>query len=224
MLHDPPPDKRPPEVRSKYLGRIVRTRRNPPASQTIIRRLSQCSSTVQRDAAAAILPRRHFPVKSAETVIFATAMRLTGELPDVGADGDVPRNLIRDDGAASDCLQGAVIAVSVQCSDRHCLGNLAKVIWPREYWPRECWKDDPDRALETPAEPRRRAWRPSAGRSSWTGHPATGFPDNFLDVFPRLFSRPDRFRQRPGRGDARSMATGRSAATPLRAHKPSNAP
>src|SRR6478609_5592425 len=116
MLHDPPPDKRPREVRSKYLGRIVRTRRNP-ASQTIIRRLSQCSSTVQRDAAAAILPRRHFPVKSAETVIFATAMRLTGELPDVGTDGAFHRNLIRDDGAASDCLQGAVIAVSVQCSD-----------------------------------------------------------------------------------------------------------
>src|SRR3984957_6131466 len=99
MLHDPPPDKRPREVPLKYLGRIVRTRRNP-ASQTIIRRLSQCSSTAQSDAATANLRQRHFPVKSAETVIFVTGLRLTGELPDVGTDGVFRRNLIRDDGAA----------------------------------------------------------------------------------------------------------------------------
>jgi hypothetical protein len=99
MLHDPPPDKRPPEVRLKYFGRIVRTRRNP-ASQTIIRRLSQCSSTAQSDAVVAILRRRHFPVKSAETDLFVAGLRLTGELPDVGTDGVFHRNLIRDDGAA----------------------------------------------------------------------------------------------------------------------------
>jgi hypothetical protein len=104
----------------------------------------------------------HFPIKSAETVLFNAGLRLTGGLPDVGTDGVFHRNLIRDDGAAfpaPDCLQGAVIAVSVQCSDRHCQGNLAK-----EYWPREYWKDDPDRAFETPAEPCRRAWQPLAGR------------------------------------------------------------
>jgi hypothetical protein len=38
-------------------------------------------------------------VKSAETVIFAAGLRLTGELPDVGTDGVFHRNLIRDDGA-----------------------------------------------------------------------------------------------------------------------------
>jgi hypothetical protein len=97
MLHDPPSDKRPREVPVKYFGRIVRTRRNP-ASQTIILGLSQCSSRAHSDAAAAILRQPHFPVKSAETVIFATGPRLTGELPDVGTDGVFHRNLIRDDG------------------------------------------------------------------------------------------------------------------------------
>jgi hypothetical protein len=43
----------------------------------------------------------HFPVKSQETVIFAARARLTGELPDVGTDGVLHRNLIRDNGAAT---------------------------------------------------------------------------------------------------------------------------
>jgi hypothetical protein len=55
---------------------------------------------VRSDAAAAIVRRRHFPVKSAETVTFAASLRLTGELPDVGTDGVFHRNLIRDDDAA----------------------------------------------------------------------------------------------------------------------------
>jgi hypothetical protein len=100
MLHDPPPDKRPREVLLKHFGRIVRTRRNP-ASQTIIRRVSQCSSTAQSDATPAILGPARFLVKSAETFIFAAGLRLTGQLPDVGTDGVFHRNLIRDDGAAS---------------------------------------------------------------------------------------------------------------------------
>jgi invasion protein IalB len=44
------------------------------------------------------LQRPHFPVKSAETVIFAAGLRLTGELPDVRTDDVFHRNLIRDDG------------------------------------------------------------------------------------------------------------------------------
>src|SRR3981189_90541 len=91
-------------------------RRNP-ASQTIIRRLSQCSSTAPRDALPAILRMSHFPVKSGKSAGFAGMRGLTGGLPDVRTDELLPRNLIRDltrSGRARNRLQGAVIAVSVQ--------------------------------------------------------------------------------------------------------------
>src|ERR1700691_3627747 len=117
MLHDPPPDKRPWDVLWKYLGQIVRTRRNP-ASQTIIRRLSQCSSGVHSIASPAIIRMSHFPVTTGKSAGFAVRRGLTGRLPDVGTDRALHRNLIRDQHAALPArnrLQGAVIAVSVQC-------------------------------------------------------------------------------------------------------------
>ena len=56
-------------------GQIVRTRRNP-ASQTIILRLSQCSSGAQSHASPAIRRMSDFPGKSAKTRRFATASPL----------------------------------------------------------------------------------------------------------------------------------------------------
>ena len=99
MLHDPPPDKRPWVVLSRYWGRIVRTRRNP-ASQTIILRLSQCSSGARSDASRADAPASHFPVKSGKSTAFAAGPRLTAELPDVRTDSVLHRNLIRAGGVA----------------------------------------------------------------------------------------------------------------------------
>src|SRR5437016_3608913 len=99
------------------LGQIVRTRRNP-ASQTIIPRLSQCSSRAQRHASPAIRRMSDFPGKSAKTRRFASPCRLTARLPDVGTVTALPSGLIRVAGGAildradglRDCLQGAVIA------------------------------------------------------------------------------------------------------------------
>ena len=120
MLHDPPPDKRPREVRSKYLGRIVRTRRNP-ASQTIIRRLSQCSSTAQSDAAAAILPRSTFSREISRNRHICRRPALDRRIARCRHRWRVPQEPdSRRRRGLRDCLQGAVIAVSVQCSDRHC--------------------------------------------------------------------------------------------------------
>jgi hypothetical protein len=42
------------------------------------------------------LPMSHFPVKSGNSATFAPLGRLTGELPDVGTDGVLHRNLIRN--------------------------------------------------------------------------------------------------------------------------------
>src|SRR4029078_4487605 len=98
------------------LGQIVRTRRNP-ASQTIIPRLSQCSSRAQRHASPAIRRMSDFRDKSAKTDRSASLRRLTARLPDVGTVTALPSGLIRlwpgaasMAGSASDCLQGAVIA------------------------------------------------------------------------------------------------------------------
>src|SRR6185369_156688 len=76
------------------LGQIVRTRRNP-ASQTIIPRLSQCSSGAQRHASPAIRRLSDFPGKSAKTRRFARLRRLTAKLPDVGTVTALPSGLIR---------------------------------------------------------------------------------------------------------------------------------
>src|SRR5437016_9994568 len=76
------------------LGQIVRTRRNP-ASQTIIPRLSQCSSRAQRHASPAIRRMSDFPGKSAKTRRFASPCRLTARLPDVGTGTELPSGLIR---------------------------------------------------------------------------------------------------------------------------------
>src|SRR5436190_3065891 len=76
------------------LGLIVRTRRNP-ASQTIIPRLSQCSSRAQRHASPAIRRMSDFPGKSAKTRHFARLRRLTARLPDVGTVTALPSGLIR---------------------------------------------------------------------------------------------------------------------------------
>src|SRR3984893_3203842 len=99
-------------------------RRNP-ASQTIILSLSQCSSGTRSVASPAIVGLSHFPVRSGKSATFAHRGRLTGGLPDVGTDEVLDRNLIRDApsgpsgaGWREDCLQGAVITVSIQCSDR----------------------------------------------------------------------------------------------------------
>jgi hypothetical protein len=62
MLHDPHPDNGLEMNFEKHPGRIVRTRRNP-ASQTIIRSLSQCSSEAWSDAFGASLPASRFPDK-----------------------------------------------------------------------------------------------------------------------------------------------------------------
>ena len=76
MLHDPPPDKRPWEVLSKYLGQIARTRRNP-ASQTIILDLSQCSRRARRARRHRLIaPMSHFPVKSGQSRRFRTSRAL----------------------------------------------------------------------------------------------------------------------------------------------------
>src|SRR5882672_9538637 len=95
-------------------GLIVRTRRNP-ASQTIILRLSQCSSGAQRHASPAIRRMSDFPGKSAKTRRFARLRRLTARLPDVGTVTALPSDLIRDRerispgrrGLAAGRLQGA---------------------------------------------------------------------------------------------------------------------
>src|SRR6202022_4537305 len=112
--------------------------------QTIILDLSQCSSTARPDASPANLPTPHFPVESGKSAAFARLGRLTGGLPDVGTDGALHRNLIRDlrsghSGARAleNRLQGAVIAVSVPCSDR----------LPSKYQ-----GIDPDGAFETQGE------------------------------------------------------------------------
>ena len=94
MPHDPPPDKRPGGT-IEIPGQIARTRRNP-ASQTIILRASQCSSAAQKGASPAILRMSHFPVKSGKSATFAPRRGLTGGLPDVGTDGPLWRELIRD--------------------------------------------------------------------------------------------------------------------------------
>src|SRR5256885_12677216 len=76
------------------LGLIVRTRRNP-ASQTIIPRLSQCSSRAQRHASPAIRRMSDFPGKSAKTRRFGSPCRLTARLPDVGTVTALPSGPIR---------------------------------------------------------------------------------------------------------------------------------
>ena len=104
----------------EYRGQKARTRRNP-ASQTIILRLSQCSSKAWRGASPAIRRMSHFPVKSGQSPILAARSRLTAGLPDVGTDRVIPRRPDSPDGAPIPALgsleyrlQGAVIAVSVQ--------------------------------------------------------------------------------------------------------------
>src|ERR1700761_660025 len=97
------------------MGQIARTRRNP-ASQTIIRRLSQCSSRVRSVALLSILHMSHFPMTSGKSTGFAASHGLTGGLPDVGTDAVLHGSLIRGlqgGHAGVDRLQGAVIAVSV---------------------------------------------------------------------------------------------------------------
>src|SRR5665213_991712 len=88
------PDKRPWQYFARYLGQIAGTRRNP-ASQTIILRLSQCSSKAWCAVRPAISPGPHFPVKSGTIGLFAAPERLTAGLPDVGTDRLFRRNLIR---------------------------------------------------------------------------------------------------------------------------------
>src|SRR4029077_12835192 len=69
-------------------------RRNP-ASQTIILRLSQCSSKVERKASPAILQASYFPVKPGESEGSEARGRLTAGLPVVGTERALPRDLIR---------------------------------------------------------------------------------------------------------------------------------
>src|ERR1700693_2547227 len=121
-------------------------RRNP-ASQTIILSLSQCSSTAVSDASPANLLTAHFPVKSAGTATLTPQQRLTGGQPDVGTDGVIHRNPIRDwrsgPSRRKDCLKVAFKAPSLPISPR--LGSTL----PREYHgidPMRPWKHQLRRA------------------------------------------------------------------------------
>jgi hypothetical protein len=59
----------------------------------------------------------HFPVKSGKSATFAPGRRLTGGLPDVGTDGVLDRNLIRNlrsgPSRRQDGLKGAFKAPSL---------------------------------------------------------------------------------------------------------------
>ena len=97
MLHDPP-HKRPTAVlwdyREPTRGQIVRTRRNP-ASQTIILRLSQCSSRAPPCVTCYSADAKFSRANQAKARRFARPHRLTAGLPDVGTGRALPSDLIR---------------------------------------------------------------------------------------------------------------------------------
>src|SRR5438270_1788895 len=123
MAHDPPALTNGLEMHLQEVPARSLERRNP-ASQTIILRLSQCSSTTRRAASPAIfqvylqvsLPASHFPVKSGQSEGSGIGGRLTGGLPAVRTERALPSGPIRVRKAAQGLLrtrlQAAVIAVS----------------------------------------------------------------------------------------------------------------
>src|SRR5205807_926904 len=124
------------------------------ASQTIILRLSQCSSTADRVASPAISRVSHFPVKSGKSASSGASCRLTAGLPVVGTERALRRGLIRAGlgeskaarGLLEDCLQDAVIAVSVcccKCSWQDC--------WKRRLLEKQITRDQPRWGLSSTA-------------------------------------------------------------------------
>src|SRR6266496_1976267 len=79
-----------------------------PASQTIIRRLSQCSSRAEIEALPTIFRIQLFPVKSGKTAPSACPPCLTAGLPDVRTGKAFHRKMIRwawNGGPARDLLR-----------------------------------------------------------------------------------------------------------------------
>ncbi|HVD84704.1 MAG TPA: hypothetical protein VNC42_10795, partial [Bradyrhizobium sp.] len=91
----------------------------------------------------------HFPVKSGGTATFTPQQRLTGGQPDVGTDGVLHRNPIRDwrsgPSRRKDCLKVAFKAPSLPYQSTAWINIATGISWDR-----------PDEALETSGETRRK--------------------------------------------------------------------